>query len=150
MVRIAVLLPVSSFASPGELLADAAALDAAGAYAELGDGSDPASLVVLGAVAAVTHRARVGWLRSDAVPAGVLAALDRISGGRAIVVERQGSEAWTRLEVPQSRAAWKQALAEHEAAGVAGLVVPWDPRLIDLLRNPDADDDRSDLVMSTG
>jgi hypothetical protein len=30
------------------------------------------------------------------------------------------------------------------------VVVRWDPRLIDLLRNPDAEDDRSDLQMSTG
>jgi len=29
------------------------------------------------------------------------------------------------------------------------VIVAWDPRLIDLLRNPEPDD-RSDLLMSTG
>ena len=36
-----------------------------------------------------------------------------------------------------------------EAAGVTGVILPWDPRLIDLLRNPEPED-RSDLLMSTG
>ena len=40
-------------------------------------------------------------------------------------------------------------LRDHETAGATGVIVPWDPRLIDLLRNPEADD-RGDLLMSTG
>ena len=52
--------------------------------------------------------------------------------------------------MPADRMAWREALATHTARGAAGLIVPWDPRLVDLLRNQDADDDRSDLQMSTG
>ena len=40
-------------------------------------------------------------------------------------------------------------LDTHESAGATGVIVAWDPRLIDLLRNPEADD-RGDLLMSTG
>jgi hypothetical protein len=40
-------------------------------------------------------------------------------------------------------------LGAHEDAGATGIIVPWDPRLIDLLRNPDPED-RSDLLISTG
>jgi len=43
------------FERGGEFLADVAALEAAGAYAELIDSSDPVSLVVLGAMAAASR-----------------------------------------------------------------------------------------------
>ena len=36
------------------------------------------------------------------------------------------------------------------AAGAAGVILPNDPRLIDLLRNPDIIEDRSDLKLSFG
>ena len=161
MLRVAVLLPIT-FQRGGEFLADVAALEAAGAYAELIEASDAASLVVLGALAAATHRVQVGCVRQEAFSDEARATLDRVSGGRAIVFARgepperlavegaEPAEAWIQIAMPVDRTAWRQALAGHEAAGAAGLVVPWDPRVVDLLRNPDGDDDRSDLQMSTG
>lgn len=151
MIKVAVLLPVD-FERGGEFLADVAALEAAGAYAELVEGSDPAALVVLGAIAAVTRTVRVGCTGRSALQADAMTVLDRISRGRAIVLAPGGepAETWARIDVPADRAAWKETLAKHEAAGASGLIVPWDPRLIDLLRNPDAEDDRGDLAMSTG
>ena len=146
MIRVAVLLPVN-FERGGEFLADVAALEAAGAYAELVDGSGSVAQVVMGAIAAVTHNVKVGCLSDEAVPDDGMAIIDRISGGRAIVIS---PDEWIRIEMPADRSAWRDALARHEAAGASGLIVQWDPRLIDLLRNPDADDDRSDLAMSTG
>jgi len=161
VLRVAVLLP-TTFQHGGEFLADVAALETAGAYAQLIEGSDPVSLVVLGAIAAATHRVQVGCVMGEALSAEACAALDRISGGRAMVFARgeaperftvQGvepAEAWVQIAMPVDRIAWRETLAAQAAAGVAGLIVQWDPRLIDLLRNPDADDDRSDLQMSTG
>src|SRR6266567_1047116 len=134
VLRVAVLLP-TTFQHGGEFLADVAALETAGAYAELIEGADPVSLVVLGALAAATHRVQVGCVMGEALSTEACAALDRISGGRAMV--------FARGEPPER-------FTVQGAAGVAGLIVPWDPRLIDLLRNPDVDDDRSDLQMSTG
>lgn len=161
VLRVAVLLPIM-FERGGEFLADVAALEAAGAYAELIEGSDPVSLVVLGAMAAATHRVQVGCVRGEAFSAEAWSALDRISGGRAMVFVRgersdlltihgaEPGDAWIQIEMPADRMAWREALATHTARGAAGLIVPWDPRLVDLLRNQDADDDRSDLQMSTG
>lgn len=147
MIRVAVLLPVK-FESGGELLADIAALDAAGAYAVCVGDAGPESWVVLGAVAGVTHQARIGIVTRDEHSAEAFAALDRISGGRALAITP--GEAWKQIDMPANRVAWKDTLRTHETAGAEGVIVAWDQRLIDLLRSPDADDDRSDLLMSTG
>jgi hypothetical protein len=39
---------------------------------------------------------------------------------------------------------------EYEEAGATGIVVPLDPRLLDLLRNGDEEEDRSDLGLAQG
>ena len=109
--------------------------------------------------------------------ARALAALDRVSGMRTAVLARgeaaagndhdviagaldadacrvlaarvAPAEVWAAIDMPAGRAAWKEARAAY-SAGAAGIIVPWDPRLIDLLRNADSDEDRSDLQISTG
>lgn len=131
----------------GEFLADIRALEAAGAaaiwFSPAGDGD----WVVLGAVAAITQRI---WVRLEGVseaPA-TRSALDRLSGGR-ILRDLPAGERWSDLPMPSSRESWFAELGRHEEAGATGVVVRWDPRLIDLLRNP-GEDDRSDLLMSTG
>jgi alkanesulfonate monooxygenase SsuD/methylene tetrahydromethanopterin reductase-like flavin-dependent oxidoreductase (luciferase family) len=58
-------------------------------------------------------------------------------------------EVWAAIDVPPDRAAWAGALSAYEAAGATGVIVPWNERVLDLLRNPDPDD-RSDLLISTG
>jgi hypothetical protein len=37
-----------------------------------------------------------------------------------------------------------------ESAGATGIIVPWNPRLIDLLRSAGEPDDRTDLLIATG
>jgi len=178
VVRIGVLLP-TAFGRGGELLADVSALDAAGAYAVLVDGSDPEAFVVLAAAAAVTRHIKVGCVRGDVFAAGAFATLNRISGDRALAFSRDGgtapertdgviiaglqpgehevqakrlapAEVWAEVSAPADRPGWAEMLAAYEEARAHGVVVRWDPRLVDLLRNSDADDDRSDLQMSTG
>ena len=126
----------------GELLANIRALEAAGADAIGVEGDSPEQWVQLGAIAAVTEK--VWLLLSGTEPKAV----GMLARGRAILA---GTEdvAWTRIAVPPDRDGWLAMLREQEAAGAAGVIVPWDPRLIDLLRNPDPGD-RSDLLMSTG
>ncbi len=59
-------------------------------------------------------------------------------------------ELWVDAPVPSGRAGWANMLAGLEAAGATGIIVPWDPRLIDLLRSGGEPDDRTDLLIATG
>jgi alkanesulfonate monooxygenase SsuD/methylene tetrahydromethanopterin reductase-like flavin-dependent oxidoreductase (luciferase family) len=59
-------------------------------------------------------------------------------------------ESWSRIKVPDDREQWQRTLREYEAAGAYGIIVPADPKLLDLLRNVDGDDDRSDLQLAQG
>jgi hypothetical protein len=57
---------------------------------------------------------------------------------------------WVRTGAPEGRAAWRAAVGEAAERGVAGVVVPAGPRLLDILRNPDGEIDRRDLQLATG
>jgi hypothetical protein len=57
---------------------------------------------------------------------------------------------WLRCEGPADRTAWRQLLARCRTSGAAGAIVPETPRLLDMLRNPDQDEDRSDLTLAHG
>jgi hypothetical protein len=46
--------------------------------------------------------------------------------------------------------AWDELRNASSTAGVTGVVLPNDPRLIDLLRNPDIIEARDDLKLSFG
>ena len=59
-------------------------------------------------------------------------------------------ELWTRASAPRGREHWKVVLKAAAAAGATGVLLPSDPRLLDLLRNPDEEDDRSDLTLAQG
>ena len=141
-MKIAVLMP-AGFADAGEFLADVRALEAAGAEMIGLEGEGPEHEAILGAMAAVTHRVR---LRAPSDASADI--LQKLSRGRVVLGEPAG-ERWVQVAVPPDRESWTAALREHEAGGATGVIVAWDPRLIDLLRNPDPDD-RSDLLMSTG
>jgi alkanesulfonate monooxygenase SsuD/methylene tetrahydromethanopterin reductase-like flavin-dependent oxidoreductase (luciferase family) len=130
----------------GEFLADVRALDAAGADTIWFADSEHDELVVLAAIAAVTYKVRLGTAING--PAAAIDTLQKLSRGR-LVMDNACGETWTAISMPADREGWSAALREQEAAGVTGIVVPWDPRLVDLLRNPEPDD-RSDLILSTG
>jgi len=59
-------------------------------------------------------------------------------------------EVWTQAAVPKDPAQWRQLRRAYEEAGVTGLILPADPRLLDMLRNGDEEDDRSDLQLAQG
>lgn len=59
-------------------------------------------------------------------------------------------ELWVDAAVPSDRSGWATLIASLEAAGATGVIVPWDPRLIDLLRSAGEPDDRTDLLIATG
>lgn len=147
VLRIGVRLTPAG--DPGELFADAKAVEAAGADSLWIDDTDGDPYVVLAALAAVTWRVR---LVARGAPAQTAAreTCARLARGRLVVAEETSDERWTELPFPASRAAWDELRNASLAAGVTGVVLPNDPRLIDLLRNPDIIDDRSDLKLSFG
>jgi hypothetical protein len=145
----------------GELLADARALEAAGAdslWVVARDDQDP--WILAAALAAMTWRTRIVMV--GAVDrAQTRATLDQLSRGRVVIGEpvadavsisdAEGvAERWALCDMPAGRPAWKELRAEREAQGFAGLVLPNDPRLLDLIRNPDVEDDRQDLKLAFG
>jgi hypothetical protein len=71
------------------------------------------------------------------------AAFERVPGGDA-------PERWLQTPTPESRAAWRAALADAAAGGAAGLLVPAGPRLLDILRHPDDPEGRQDLQLAQG
>ena len=99
--------------------------------------------------------ARVAKIADGLVVAGTTPEVDRVRLERVAALARDGGrpapvELWVQLELPADRAGWRHAISTYRAIGVTGLVVPQDPRLLDLLRRSDEDDDRSDLSLSQG
>ena len=143
----------------GELFADARALESAGVDALWAlDNADDDHPLLLAAVAAVTWRVHLVCPAPKDVSLGTL---ERLSRGRFVIANEDADaftlataegerERWMRADFPKDRAAWKAVRAEREAEGVAGLVLQNDPRLLDLLRNPDIEDDRSDIKLAFG
>lgn len=146
-LRIGVRLAVTGDA--GELFADAKAVEAAGADSLWIDAADGDPYVALAALAAVTWRVR---LVARGAPADVAARemCARLARGRLVVAEELSDERWTESPFPASRVAWDELRTASLTAGLTGVVLPNDPRLIDLLRNPDIIEARDDLKLSFG
>ena len=144
-LRIGVRFSLGS--GPGELFADARAVESAGADSIWFDAADGDPYVALAALSAVTWRVR---LVAKGAPRGAgRATCERLAGPRLAVAEETG-ERWTHAAFPENRTKWREARAAATAAGATGITLPNDPRLIDLLRNPDQEDDRSDLNIAVG
>src|SRR5205823_12238751 len=63
-----------------------------------------------------------------------LATLQLLSRNRVI---ESSTESWQRVDVPSDRDAWAATLERAERGGAHGVLVPFDPRLLDILRHPD-------------
>ena len=138
---------VAPSGDPGALFADARAIEAAGADSLWADVADGDPYVTLAALAAVTWRIRlVAGGPADARGRETCA---RLARGRLVVADEL-EERWTHSPFPESKAAWRKQRADAEAAGIDGITIPNDERLIDLLRNPDVEDDRFDLNIAVG
>jgi imidazole glycerol phosphate synthase subunit HisF len=208
MLRVGVRFPPAT-GRAGDYLADVIALEAAGADSVWLDATAASTepWILLGAMAAVTHRIRLGatvgaeagWqgavdtlarFTSDRVIVGtpphreVNALIDELkSSGRSSVLlvcagrdeaekaapmadgvilaatpdevqalrSKEGDfEVWVDLSVPADKVGWVKMVSDMESAGATGIIVPWTPRLIDLLRSAGEPDDRTDLLIATG
>jgi hypothetical protein len=170
-MRVGVLLgPVPE--PIGSWLADAAAFDASGADALwVQSGPELDVFALAAALAVVTFRARLVVLPGSGV-AGVRRTVDtvgRLSNGRLVLVSESGEPGgfrrvagetgvfedgdggrWESVAAPGGRAAWREVCADAARNGVRGLVVPADPRLLDILRNPEDPGERHDLQLAQG
>lgn len=149
-LRIGVRMSLAG--DPGEMLADARAFESAEVHSLWADASDGDPYVTLAALAAVTWRVALVASGAPAASAG-RATCERMARGRLVLAEElaQKGEHWVRADhLPLGRGPWREARAAATAQGATGIVVPNDPRLLDLLRNPDVADDRSDLDMAVG
>src|SRR5438874_1404779 len=166
-MKVGVVFP-SRFEEPGEFLADARAMETAGVDSiwlqDQDDGLDP--LLMLAAIAAVTSRLRLGLIPefpSPLIPESPsslvgegrgggsdqrrMATLQRLSRNRLV---EASTESWHRVEVPADRDAWASTLERARQEGAHGVLVPSDPRLLDILRHPDDAIERSDLILAQG
>ncbi|HEY9288319.1 MAG TPA: LLM class flavin-dependent oxidoreductase [Candidatus Dormibacteraeota bacterium] len=150
-MKVGVLFP-AGFESPGELIADARAMEAADVDS-IWINEDAGELdpwLMLAAIAAATNDVRLGLLPG---PPSELSTMDerrvhtlqRLSRNRVV----GSNERWQVVEVPADRAAWATIL-QQERPGVDGVIVPHDPRLLDMLRNPEQEIDRPDLALAQG
>lgn len=148
--RAALLIGVrlSANGDAGELFADAKAIEAAGADSLWIDAADGDPYVALAALAAVTWRVRL-VARGATVNNAARMTCANLARGRLVVAE-ESEERWTESAFPAYRAAWDELRNASTAAGVTGVLLPNDPRLIDLLRNPDIIEARDDLKLSFG
>lgn len=63
---------------------------------------------------------------------------------------REEAGRWSPSPVPLGRTAWRETLRQAAERGEYGVLVPADPRLLDLLRNPDDPEGRQDLQLAQG
>ncbi len=160
-MKVGVLFP-SRFEDPGEFIADGRAMEAAGVdsvWMEDDGGHDP--IVTLAAIAAVTGRLCLGLILPNSSSAFETVSwkgfetLQHLSRHRGMVGVSQDSkivrptEEWLRVDVPADREAWAKTL-EQAQASFDGVIVPMDPRLLDILRHPEDAIDRPDLQLAQG
>ncbi len=95
--------------------------------------------------------------RDEAEQAMLLADGVTVPGGDEVVRELRASqtgdsdfELWAEISIPPDRAGWVQTMSAYEAAGATGIILSWDPRIVDLLRSAGEQDDRTDLLIATG
>jgi alkanesulfonate monooxygenase SsuD/methylene tetrahydromethanopterin reductase-like flavin-dependent oxidoreductase (luciferase family) len=135
---------------PGELFADARAVEAAGADSLWADAADGDPYVLLAALAAVTWRAAL--VASGAPNGSGRATCAHLARGRLLIAEESSrrGERWIQLPFPNGRDEWRAAREAAAKEGATGIVVANDPRLLDLLRNPDQIADRADMNLASG
>ena len=77
----------------------------------------------------------------------------RISGAAEVfedVHDPDEPHQWLTVTSPESRSMWRATILDAEERGYTRLMVPANPRLLDILRNSDEPDDRRDLQLALG
>ena len=91
-----------------------------------------------------------GLVGSSESPEAFRAAVEPVTRAREREKLTEPFELWSAIKMPDDRETWRRMRQEYGAAGATGVIVPLDPRLLDLLRNGDEEEDRSDLGLAQG
>jgi hypothetical protein len=151
MVKVGVLLGQDQ-GNLTEWLADASAFDAAGAdalWVDCGPDGDCDVLSLAAALAVVTFRSHLVVALPEAPAARTVHTIGRLSRDRFVVMDDHDGS-WERVPVPEGREAWQATCTDAAERGLDGVVVPADPRLLDILRNPEDPGERHDLHLAQG
>src|SRR5207302_5380627 len=150
-MKIGVVFP-TRFDNPGEFLADARAMETAGVDSVWLDWGDDGGLefLLLAGIAMGTSQLRLGLIaagRGAGYDQRQIQILQWLSRNRFVDSSR---EHWQPVDVPSDRDAWAATLERAERNGAHGVLVRFDPRLLDILRHPEDAIDRSDLQLAQG
>ena len=91
-----------------------------------------------------------GFVHAGGEPEQVGATLAHIQALRTQAGRSGPFEHWVQVGSPAHREEWQRTLTAYAGAGATGIIVGAAPGLLDMLRNPDAEIDRSDLNLAQG
>lgn len=91
-----------------------------------------------------------GFIHRGGSPEQVKKEFDRVLQLRQEAGRKGDFELWVQVRSPQGRAAWRETLRDYGQSGASGVIVSHAPTLLDILRNPDSENDRQDLLIATG
>ena len=91
-----------------------------------------------------------GFIHGGGPPEQVEKEFNRVVQLRREAGRNGNFELWVQVASPRGRAAWKDTLGDYGRSGATGVIVSHAPNLLDILRNPDSEDDRQDLLIATG
>jgi alkanesulfonate monooxygenase SsuD/methylene tetrahydromethanopterin reductase-like flavin-dependent oxidoreductase (luciferase family) len=91
-----------------------------------------------------------GFIHRGGSPEQVKKEFDRVLQLRQEAGRKGDFELWVQVRSPQGRAAWRETLRDYGQTGATGVIVSHAPTLLDILRNPDSENDRQDLLIATG
>lgn len=91
-----------------------------------------------------------GFVHGGGEPDQVRATLEHIDALRAEAGRSGPFEHWVQVSSPADREQWQETLAAYAQVGASGVIVGAAAGLLDMLRNPDAEIDRSDLNLAQG
>jgi alkanesulfonate monooxygenase SsuD/methylene tetrahydromethanopterin reductase-like flavin-dependent oxidoreductase (luciferase family) len=91
-----------------------------------------------------------GFIHRGGSPEQVKKEFDQVLHFRREAGRTGDFELWVQVRSPQDRDAWRETLQDYGQTGATGVIASHAPNLLDILRNPDSENDRQDLLIATG
>ena len=91
-----------------------------------------------------------GFIHGGGTPDQVAPVFEHLRELRSRAGRDEPFDLWLQVASPRDRAAWRETLDAIVPTGATGVIVPASSRLLEILRNPDDEGDRSDLLLAQG
>lgn len=91
-----------------------------------------------------------GYIAPPGAPEQAGTAFARVRALRTQAENRRDLELWATTPASVGKEEWAPTMAAYAEVGATGVIVPFDPRLVDILRHLDEETDRSDLLLAQG